>query len=401
MDKKLMKYGGIIIGAFFIIIILSLIINSATGGAKLTYESIEEKLVNAAKRYVNNKKSSGIDVLPESYFSDAYYISSDLLVNEGYINNLSEYAKDETVCVGGVNVYNAGGGLYDYVPELTCGAYYETKRLANKVLNDNDNGITTGSGLYMKVNGKIITNDAELNMVNSENYEYIFRGDIVNNYVKIDNDVWRIVSIDNDNNLLLIYNDVSQRTYPWDDKYNEAEGRYQGVNVFANNGLNSAIYRTLSEFREGKIRSLYGDNISDKTNYLTVPMKLCIGKRSAEDTDQSGKTECATVLEDQFVGLLPAYAYMNASLDPGCTTIVSNSCGNYNYLAENNAYWWLLTANSGNTNEVYVVSDRKISSNVCSYNSYLKPTIKIGGRVIYNSGNGTLNDPYTIKLYNE
>ena len=106
-------------------------------------------------------------------------------------------------------VYNAGGGLYDYVPELTCGAYYETKRLANKVLNDNDNGITTGSGLYMKVNGKIITNDAELNMVNSENYEYIFRGDIVNNYVKIDNDVWRIVSIDNDNNLLLIYNDES------------------------------------------------------------------------------------------------------------------------------------------------------------------------------------------------
>ena len=401
MDKKLIKYGGIIVGVLIIIVIFSLLFNTATGGTKLSYDRIETKLVNAARSYVKDKTKAGVDILPESYLSDSYYLSSDILVNEGYLNDLSEYAKDETICTGGVNIYNVGNNIYDYVPELTCGAYHETLRLVDKVLKDNDNGVTHGSGLYLKSNGKFIVNENELNLVTSDNYEYVFRGDDVNNYVMIDDNIWRIVSIDSENNLLLINASHSQKTFAWDDKYNEEVNKYQGVNTFEKDGLESTAYKALKEFRNGTMLFENREKISEKTNYLLTPMNLCIGKRSTEEKDISGKVECKTVLENQFVGLLPAYSYMSASLDPGCDKITSKSCGNFNYLSQFDDYWWLLTANSDNTNEAYAVSKKTADTNLCNYKINIRPTIKIGGRAIYEEGNGTKSNPYTIKYFGE
>ena len=401
MDKKLIKYGIIVVGILVVIIILSLLFNTATGGTKLTYDKIETKLVSAAKKYVADKKKQNIDVLPDNPLSEPYYISADLLVNEGYLDNLSEYAKDETTCVGGVNIYNVGGDSYDYVPELTCGTYHQTVKLVDQVISDNDSGITHGSGLYQRVDGEFITDDNDLNMGNSDDFEYVFRGDEVNNYVKIDNNLWRIVSIDNDNNMLLIYNEHSQRAIAWDDKYNEEVAKYQGVNVYEQNGLESTAYKAVKEFYNGTLVLKDREVYSEKTKYYTVPMNLCVGKRSTTDTDISGNIECQSILEDQFIGLLPAYYYMSASLDSGCDTISSKSCGNYNYLSQFDDFWWLLTANSENTNEAYTVSKKYAESSLCNYKADIRPIIKIGSRVVYQEGNGTLDNPYLIKFYNE
>ncbi len=401
MDKKLIKFGIIFVGLIVVIIILSLLFNTATGGAKYTYDKIETKLVEAAKKYVNDKKKNNIDVLPESPLADPYYLSSDVLVNEEYLKDLSEYAKDETTCVGGVNIYNAGGGNYDYVPELTCGIYHQTEKLVDKVISDNDSGVTHGSGLYQRIDGRFITDDSELNMVSSDDFEYVFRGDEVNNYVKIDDNLWRIVSIDNDNNMLLIFNEHSQRAIAWDDKYNEQVAKYQGVNIYEQNGLESTAYKAVKDFYNGSLVLQDRVKYSEKTNYYTIPMNLCVGKRSSTDTDISGKIECQTILEDQFIGLLPAYYYMSASLDSGCETIVSKSCGNFNYLSKFDDFWWLLTANSDNTNEAYTVSKKYAESVYCNYKADIRPTIKLGARAIYQDGNGTLDSPYTIKFYGD
>ena len=400
MDQKLIKYVGFFVVGLIIIVILLMIFNSATGRTSYTYDKIETKLVNAAKKYVADKKKQNIDVLPESPLSDPYYLSADVLVNEGYIDNLSDYAKDETTCVGGVSIYNAGDGNYDYIPDLTCGTYYEVRKLVDKVLEDNDNGITHGSGLYLRVDGKFITDDSELN-INSEDFEYVFRGDEVNNYVKIDDNLWRIVSINNNNDMLLIYNEHSQRAIAWDEKYNEVENKYQGVNTFESNGLESTAYKAIKDFYNGTLVLKDREKYSEKTKYLTVPMNLCVGKRSQEDKDFSGKIECQVVIEDQMVGLLPAYYYMSASLDSGCTTITSKSCGNFNYLSQFDDFWWLMTANSENTNEAYTVSKKYAEASLCNYKADIRPTIMLGSRAVYLDGDGTLNNPYLIKFYNE
>ena len=400
MDKKLIRYGIILAGILIVIVIFSLLLNTAKGGTKLSYDKIEEKLVSAARRYVKNKEASGMEILPDSYLADSYYLSADVLVNEGYIKDLSSYSKDKAICSGGVNIYNAGDGNYDYVPELACGSYYETVKLSDVVIKDNNGGVTHGSGLYLRVNGNFILKENELN-IGSDNYEYVFRGDDVNNVVLIGDNYWRIVSIDNNGNLLLIAFSRSQKTFAWDDKYNEIVKRYQGVNDFENNGLESNIYKVLKDFRNGTVNLINREKISDSLKYLEVPMTLCVGKRNAEDKDISGKAECKTTLENQFVGLLPAYYFMSASLDSGCDTIYSKSCGNYNYLSSFNDYWWLLTADSEATNQAYFVMGKYAGINVCSYKAYLRPTVKIGGRAIYGEGDGSMDNPYTIKFYGE
>ena len=239
MDMKLLKYLGICVGVLVLIMLFLILINGGTSDGKFTYDKIEVKLVDAAKKYVADKQKQNVDVLPDSPLADAYYLSANVLESEGYIKNISELAKDETTCVGGVNIYNAGGGKYDYVPDLTCGSFYQTVKLVDKVIADNDSGVVQGSGLYQRIDGKFVLDEQDLNRVTSDDFEYVFRGDEVNNYVKIDDNLWRIVSIDNENNMLLIYNEHSQRALAWDDKYNPDINKYQGINTFISNGIES------------------------------------------------------------------------------------------------------------------------------------------------------------------
>lgn len=396
MDKKLIKFAGIIVGVLLLIVLFLVVINSMKGPKKYTYDEMENKLVEAAKDYVSDKKKNNIDILPESPLADPYYLSINILVNEEYLSNTS--LKDGSNCVGGVNIYNAGGGNYDYIPELTCGTQTITK-LSDKILEDNDYGTVYGSGLYQRVNGKFITNSQDLVGGSSDSIEYVFRGDEVKNFIKIDDNLWRVVAIDENNNILVIFNNVVQKPSTWDDKYNEETGKYQGVNIYEQNGLESSIYKVVYEFYDGKLTLFNREKYSDKTKYLTVPMDLCVGKRNTTDSDITGSIECKTILHDQNVGLLPAYYYMSASLDASCNNIISKNCGNFNYLSQFNDYWWLLTGNDENTNESYVVAQKYAQSNNCSFKSSVRPIIKLGSRAVYKSGDGSLDNPYEIKFF--
>lgn len=399
MDKKLIKYAAILVGLIVLTVLFLLITNSITGGTKYSYEQIETKMVSAAKKYVENKKKNNIDILPDAD-GDSFTLSVATLVNEEYLKDLSEYTKDEVTCNGSVEIFNAGNKNYDYIPNLVCGKYYSTPiKLAEKVIQDNDSGVIQGSGLYQRVNGKFVTDYSDFTSGGSDSFEYVFRGDDVNNYVKIDDNLWRIVAIDESDNLLLIFNSHSLRAYSWDEKFNEDVKKSQGINTYESNGLESNIYK--------KVREFYGETIEieDRVTYsprvktLITPMDICAGKRNTTDSDVSGKSECTVILENQLMGVLPAYYYMSASLDSNCDSIVSKSCGNYNYLSQFDDYWWLLTANSENTNEAFAISKKYAESSLCNYRADIRPIIKMGARAIYSEGDGSLNNPYQVKYY--
>lgn len=400
MDKQMIKYVGILVGLILLLVVYLLLQNAIKGGTKYSYPDIEKKMVAAAKKYVQDKKKNNIDVLPD-VAGERFSLSSQELVNAGYLNELASYAKDEVVCYGNVDIYNAGNGNFDYAPELNCGDKYETKKLVDVVTGNGENIVTSGSGLYQRVDGKFITDYQDLNGGNSDDFEYVFRGDSVNNYVKIDDNIWRIVAIDAENNMLLIYDAHSQRATAWDEKYNEEEKKYQGVNTYESNGLQSNAYKSVQEFYNGTMILRDREKYSDKTKYYITPMNLCIGKRSTTDSDISGKLECQVVLNDQLIGLLPAYYYMSASLDSSCDAITSKSCGNYNYLSSFDDYWWLLTANSENTNEAYTVSKKYVEASLCNYKADIRPMIKVGSRLVYSDGDGTKDNPYQVKFFNE
>ncbi len=398
MDKKMMKYLAIFVIALVIFVIFALISNFLTGGVKYSYPKIEEKMVAAAKKYVKDMPGIIDGATPNS----ATTISSLVLVEKGYLKDLSSLAKDDVMCAGEVIIYKTLDGVIDYSPNLRCGNMYESMSLANQVIKDNGGGVVSGDGLYQKVDGKFVTDYYDLSNGGSSNsFEYVFRGDNVDNYVKFDDNIYRIVAIDENNNLLLIFNSYLRKFLPWDDRYNSDIGKNYGVNDYEKNGLKSRAMEHVETFHDKTAILLNKEKYSDKVDHYLVGLDLCIGKRSVTDKDVSGRLECKNVLYDQNAGLLPAYYYMGASLDHSCTSIVAKECGNYNYFSAFEDSWWLLTANSEVSSEAYVVNKRVVSSESCRGKYGIRPIIKIGSRVLYSEGNGTLNNPYIVKYFDD
>lgn len=398
MEKKLYKYL-LVFGGIIVFIMLVLFISfSLSGGKKYKYEDVEKILVNAGKKYAKDHPA----VYPINVGS-SYVISSSVLINNGYMKEFDSYVKNDDVnCTGSVEIFHASLDSFDFVPTFRCGNKYQKVKLADKVIEDNEYGVIEGSGLYERVDGNFVLKEEDF--ANGDNYttlEYVFRGDEVNNYVKIDDMYFRIVSIDDQNNLLLIYNGSAKTAYSWDDRYNDEFKKNQGINIYEQNGIKSRAMENAESFYDGDL-VLYDKVVfSNKIKYITTPMSLCVETKKESDTNLNGKTECEKTLDNQNIGYLAAYQYQSASLDNECKSTTSKNCGNYNYLSQFNDNWWLLTGNKEISNECYVVARNYISSSICSAKSTLRPVILLGARALYNDGDGTLDNPYTIVSYVE
>jgi hypothetical protein len=88
---------------------------------------------------------------------------------------------------------------------------------------------------------------------------------------------------------------------------------------------------------------------------------------------------------------------MAASLDENCTTTISKSCINYNFLATYNSTSWALTALSDDTKSALRYSRNGLRKTEASISSKLNLTAFISKRAFYKSGTGTLTDPYIMK----
>ena len=389
MDKQMIKYLGILVALIVCIIVFFAITGSIN--AKLDYREMETLLVKAARNYAKDNPK----ILPTSEDSSQPSINAKTLENLGYISDLSSYAKDDTTCTGEVEIYQTYPGVYNYVPRLSCGEkYYNYKTLSEKIIEDN--GIAShGAGLYARYDGKFLTDDNDIDILPAD--EYVFRGDSVNNFIKVETTYWRVVSIDKEGNLLaILVSDLGSSTN-WDNRYNIETKSYEGINDYENNGIKSNAMQAVENVLAEKIR-LASDLYSSRVKYLISKYDLCVGKRSLDDEGRDGKIECKKVLENQFGGLLPAYYYMSASLDENCTKLSSKSCGNYNYLASyTSTSWWIMTADSDSTNGCYLVESRTVKPTECFYIYDFKPVVKFGSRSIYSAGKGTKADPYIIR----
>ena len=118
--------------------------------------------------------------------------------------------------------------------------------------------------------------------------------------------------------------------------------------------------------------------------------------RKDNDTSKDGKIECSTTIEGDYLSLLTAYDFMNASLSSTCKTIVDNNCNNYNYLSTYPKTFWLLTASSDTTFQGYRYSSG-ISKTRLSSTASARLVANITKNSVYVKGSGTETDPYIIK----
>lgn len=366
--KILYLFLGIIVFILFICVI-AFVIGKAKNSS-LTYSEIEEKMVAAAKEYYSQRATE----LPLNESERNVEVSVSSLVSAGLMKEISSYQKDGIVCDGKVKVTKSID-YYDYSPYLDCGDNYRTVYLYEKLL---DGIVSENDGLYKTT---------QFSKDKGNVTRYIFRGEYPNNYVLFSNVLWRIVKINEDNTITLIHSKVNSKDFDsivWDNRYNINTDAYDGINNFDE----SRVKRNLQIY--------YNKVFTDRAKTKLARMNTCVGSRLNADNKNDGSIECSKLANESLVSLLPAYDFINSSLDKNCKTIIDKSCSNYNYLTKYSATWWTLTTNKNYPTTAYVISSFGSRKDL-NASAYARMVVALNENTIYLRGTGTSNNPYVIK----
>ena len=368
--KKMIRFMAIIVAVMIVIIIILFAISSlgSHNGSTYSYSEIETILEKAGKAYYKDHP----EYLPVDE-GDIVEVDVSNLVAEGKMKDLSNYpTKNSAACTGSVKVEMIDDE-YVYSPVLSCGEY-STIALGSRVVEDNEI-VNTGDGLY------------------SRGGEYVFRGENVNNYVQLDESLWRIVKITSNDEIVLINDAGIGSSYVWDNRYNQETNYNTGINNYSVSRIKDYLDDVYSNPNERKKELI----LSKKDKTRVVEYDLCIGKKSSTSEDKSNLDECKQKLNDQKFGLLTLSDYLYASVDPNCKSAESKSCRNYNYLVMKYD-WWLVTANNANTYNAYCVqSNGSVENSYASSHALVRPVIHLNSNVLYKSGKGTLEKPYKVR----
>lgn len=362
LKKRLILIMGIILG-LFLVIGLFMGIASIFNKPSYTYEDVEDIMKDAAKEYFADHKKS----LPKG--KQVVAITDSTLIKNEYMDEMSEYLGEDTSCSGRVTVKKVDG-KYAYTPYLNCGSEYNSTEL-HKALKKKI--VTSGEGLYSVNNG------------------YIFRGEKVKNYVKMNKKTWRVVKISGNNEVMLVLNSVYENSSVWDDRFNTTEGYNSGINDYKASRIREFLKKTYRD-KDKDTKILSTDDKAKMVNF-----DLCIAKRKVGSTVKDNSIECGEVLSDQKMGLLTVSDYMFASLDPKCTKDNDPSCQNYNYLATDYE-WVLVTASKNNDSEIFYISNTgEISTTEAMTYSDIRPVIMLSSDTMVKGGKGTKSKPYIVR----
>lgn len=358
-NKQIVLYFLIGFMSFIGIIIIIVIMMNIF--KKYDISSLENIVVTATSKYLKAN-----DSLAPTETNQTVSIDIETLIANKYLKkDLNQLSKD-TNCSGTVNIYYTNKGLR-YTPLITCDNY-KPMTLSSKILSQ-ESITTKDTGLY------------SLNNFNT------YRGEYVNNYISYAGYTWRIFKFNQSITYLILSDTVNGKiTYVYDDRYNETSDSFKGKNSFQNSRI------------ELMLNDIYQDNFKNNQLYME-PMNSCVGVRSETDKDITGNAECASTYLTN-ISLMAVYDYMNASIDPSCTSASSRNCANYNYLAVAKNKWWLLNGTNENTYQIYSANIRgELSLDTANTKKYLRPVIAIYSNALYHNGDGTSDHPYTIYEY--
>lgn len=361
LDKKKAMY---LVGGLVAIILVFLIFNiiGTQLFSKKSYEEIESIMKNAAIKYYGDNERS----LPNT-IGNSKEVDDSTLSDGKYMKPMEKLLNDKNKsCTGKVRVTNVNNN-YKYTSILDCGDDYQTVSFID-YLKKNSQVVENGEGLY------------------SMNDQLVYRGENVSNYVVLNDKTFRIVKIE-ENEAVLIFVDRLINT-DWDNRYNTERKSKVGINDYSVSRINDY----LQDLYDGE------DFLTNENKLLLVSYGVPIGKRDVNSEDKSGELEKADVYENQYIGLLPLYDFLNASLDENCVISTSTACVNYNYLVKFDISYWTSTADSNTTHKVYKVDIGAGGALTnASTNAAVQPVIHISNDAIYVSGDGSKDNPYKIK----
>ena len=230
--------------------------------------------------------------------------------------------------------------------------------------------VTTGDGIYQD---------------STDNKRYVYRGENVNNYISYSGLLWRIVGIEADGAVKIVY--PSHTTMiEWN---TDNKDEWDGSNI--NNYLNNEFYSTLIDTSKivkkiWRVGRIYDIGI-DATTSISELLFQENGTEYFINNGDLGK-----------IGLLNASDYVRSSLNSECSNDTLNSTNCKSWLSIYKS--WLINSSGSleetDTSMAYSFDTKLVAKNVNEKFSVV-PTVFLDRNSVVVSGTGSVGDPYILK----
>ena len=265
---------------------------------------------------------------------------------------------------------------------------------------------------------------------------YYFAGQVTNNYVKFANKYWRIVRINEDNSVRLIYAGTSASDTAafinTSQKYNSSTNNsaYVGYMYTASQqygtGTNSSIKTVVDNW--------YTSNLSSYSGYISKTAIYCNDRTVGSGTwSATGDTFYYAAYTRLYTNKTPTFTCSNANDRFTASTTTGNGKLTYPiglitadeisyagglygtnntsyYIAQNASsgasWWWTMSPYFWNSNGSYAYmfyvggssSTGRLNNNYVIGTRGVRPVISLKSCVLASGGDGTASDPYTVEL---
>ena len=389
-----------------------------------------------------SKKGNGYAKISYLPITIDYYIEDEKIET---IPNKDNYILKEMSCEKSSNItwnYNIWNvDISDYQENDTCKIVFKSSKVA-KIINQLD---TTGKCPTVSTNSSITLSGVET----SNNYvcsipdtygtSYYYRGNVTNNYVKFANLYWRIIRVNGDESIRVIYDgtiahangESSTDRHIGTSKFNSSnnDNTYVGY-MYGNKGATSynvAHTNTNDSAIKSYLDSWYKTNIIDKNYDSYVVDNIFCNDRSIKsgngygtsgtnyrwyylyDNASNNKTAILKCLQQNDAFTVSDTTNGNGKLTYPIGLITSdeaflaggNGAENSKYYLYTGSSYWTMSPNRALSDDKIVKINVIYGSGYASYghdvavNAYVKPVINLKSDVLKN-GNGTLDNPYHL-----
>ena len=389
-----------------------------------------------------SKKGNGYAKISYLPITIDYYIEDKKIET---IPNKDNYILKEMSCEKSSNItwnYNIWNvDISDYQENDTCKIVFNSSKVA-KIINQLD---TTGKCPTVSTDSSITLSGVET----SNNYvcsipdtygtSYYYRGNVTNNYVKFANLYWRIIRVNGDESIRVIYDgtiahangESSTDRHIGTSKFNSSnnDNTYVGY-MYGNKGATSysdAHTNTNDSVIKSYLDSWYKTNIIDKNYDSYVVDNIFCNDRSIKSGNGYGtsgtnyrwyylnsngsnnKTAILKCLQQNDAFTASDTTNGNGKLTYPIGLITSdeaflaggNGADNSKYYLYTGSSYWTMSPNRAFTYEKIVKNNVVYGSGYASHgydvavNAYVKPVINLKSDILKN-GNGTLDNPYHL-----
>ena len=422
--KKSHLKRNIIIGVGVILIISAVILNFTRAKYRTT-QSIP--LVNGTINYT----PADFNAVAIYVHGDSGYTKTDT-IPDGYVLNESE-----SYCtVNGeedINIslsYDTSTKSLSVTPMTTkgtkCYLYFDEKGITNiEELIANYSTVKTRTfplTASSKVEGNttgVIYKSADSNQYDNDGEVYYFAGNPTDNWVKWAGFYWRIIRINGNGSIRMIYQGTSPNTTGTDtqlqtSKFNSSYNRseYVGLKYTTGSqhgtGSNSTIMGVLNTWYNSKLAS-YADDIDTNVGFCS-DRNMASGYSWSSQPSSTIRYAAYDRVAKTSSSVNPSFKCSNTSdilkIPIGLITVdetvyagLARSSGNSSNYLYTGEYYWTMSPyyfHGSSAYVFYVWSDGSLGNNTVNVTRGVRPVINLKSSVQITGGNGSRGNPYVI-----